>query len=151
MIEETWTVVSRAVYTVNERGYCQALKSYPGYAGRWAAKEAVFKVLGTGWSRGIQWTDVEVINEPGGEAAHSSLGQGMGDRDRTWNRRGPYLHLALSESRRELCPLLGLSQPGWAPSLIAGHSSTQPDDPPRQCRPVRGSPTDRVWIRVFPV
>ncbi|MFM8571253.1 MAG: holo-ACP synthase, partial [Pirellula sp.] len=32
------------------------------YAGRWAAKEAVLKVLGTGWARGILWTDVEVIN-----------------------------------------------------------------------------------------
>lgn len=30
-------------------------------AGRFAAKEAVLKALGTGWSGGIAWTDVEVI------------------------------------------------------------------------------------------
>ena len=36
------------------------------FAGRWAAKEAVVKVLGTGWSKGIHWTDLEVINEISG-------------------------------------------------------------------------------------
>ena len=35
-------------------------------AGRWAAKEAVLKALGTGWSRGISWRDIEVRNELGG-------------------------------------------------------------------------------------
>lgn len=30
-------------------------------AGRFAAKEAVLKALGTGWSGGIKWTDVEII------------------------------------------------------------------------------------------
>lgn len=29
-------------------------------AGRFAAKEAVLKALGTGWSQGITWTDVEI-------------------------------------------------------------------------------------------
>jgi holo-[acyl-carrier protein] synthase len=32
------------------------------YAGRWAAKEAILKVLGTGWAKGIQWTDVQIVN-----------------------------------------------------------------------------------------
>lgn len=35
-------------------------------AGRFAAKEAVLKALGTGWSDGIAWTDVEVLGEPSG-------------------------------------------------------------------------------------
>lgn len=29
-------------------------------AGRFAAKEAVLKAMGTGWSQGIAWTDVEI-------------------------------------------------------------------------------------------
>jgi len=29
-------------------------------AGRFAAKEAVLKALGTGWSQGISWTDIEI-------------------------------------------------------------------------------------------
>jgi holo-[acyl-carrier protein] synthase len=36
------------------------------FAGRWAAKEAVLKALGTGWRRGISWRDIEVRNAPGG-------------------------------------------------------------------------------------
>ncbi|MFW6335616.1 MAG: holo-ACP synthase [Phycisphaeraceae bacterium] len=30
---------------------------------RFAAKEAALKALGTGWARGIAWTDVEVIRD----------------------------------------------------------------------------------------
>src|SRR5579864_7254391 len=36
-------------------------------AGRFAAKEAVLKVLGTGWRGGIAWTDVEIRPEPSGQ------------------------------------------------------------------------------------
>lgn len=35
-------------------------------AGRFAMKEAVLKALGTGWSRGIAWTDVEVAPDNAG-------------------------------------------------------------------------------------
>lgn len=35
-------------------------------AGRFAAKEAILKVLGTGWSGGIAWTDAEIVREPSG-------------------------------------------------------------------------------------
>ena len=33
---------------------------------RFAAKEAVMKVLGTGWSAGVSWKDIEVTNDPAG-------------------------------------------------------------------------------------
>lgn len=36
-------------------------------AGRFAAKEAVMKALGTGWSSGISWRDVSVSILPSGE------------------------------------------------------------------------------------
>jgi holo-[acyl-carrier protein] synthase len=36
------------------------------FAGRWAAKEAVLKALGTGWRRGISWRDIEIRNNAGG-------------------------------------------------------------------------------------
>jgi holo-[acyl-carrier protein] synthase len=35
-------------------------------AARFAAKEAVFKALGTGWSDGVAWTDVEVTRDHSG-------------------------------------------------------------------------------------
>jgi len=55
------------VYTPHEIQYCQARKeSTQHFAGRWAAKEAVLKALGTGWVRGISWRDVEVRTETSG-------------------------------------------------------------------------------------
>lgn len=56
------------VYTPNEIEYCSGRKSaIQHFAGRWAAKEAILKSLGTGWAKGISWTDIEVINEMGGK------------------------------------------------------------------------------------
>jgi holo-[acyl-carrier protein] synthase len=37
------------------------------FAGRFAAKEAVIKALGTGWSQGIAWTDIEIRRLPSGK------------------------------------------------------------------------------------
>jgi len=57
----------RRVYTSTEIAYCtgKAL-SMQHFAARFAAKEAVFKALGTGWSRGIGWRDVEICNNKSG-------------------------------------------------------------------------------------
>lgn len=56
------------VYTAGEIDYCSGRKAgVQHYAGRWAAKEAVLKSLGTGWAHGIQWTEVEVVNQQGGK------------------------------------------------------------------------------------
>ena len=57
------------VYTPREIAYCSERRAARNqhFAGRWAAKEAVLKALGTGWSQGIQWVDVEVVNQPGGK------------------------------------------------------------------------------------
>jgi holo-[acyl-carrier protein] synthase len=67
MIERHGELFLRRVYTDREVMYCSARKAATQhYAGRWAAKEAVLKSLGTGWSGGIQWTDIEVRNEVGG-------------------------------------------------------------------------------------
>ena len=67
MIERHGELFINRVYTQNEILYCSTRKAATQhYAGRWAAKEAVLKALGTGWSQGIKWTDMEVKNEPGG-------------------------------------------------------------------------------------
>lgn len=58
----------KRVYTDREIRYSSDRKnSAEHFAGRWAAKEAVLKTLGTGWIAGIAWTDVEVVNEFGGK------------------------------------------------------------------------------------
>lgn len=57
------------VFTEGERRYAEANPSrrVEHLAGRFAAKEAVLKVLGTGWSGGIGWTDAEVVREASGK------------------------------------------------------------------------------------
>ena len=57
----------RRVYTAAEREYCEGFRNkYERYAGRFAAKEAAMKALGTGWRRGVRWVDFEVVREAGG-------------------------------------------------------------------------------------
>jgi holo-[acyl-carrier protein] synthase len=57
------------VYTPVEQRYCarNQKRYYEHLAGRFAAKEAVLKVLGTGWRGGIAWTDIEIISEASGQ------------------------------------------------------------------------------------
>jgi holo-[acyl-carrier protein] synthase len=57
----------RRVYTPDEVAYCEQFRNrYERYAGRFAVKEAAMKALGTGWSRGVRWVDVEVVRQRGG-------------------------------------------------------------------------------------
>jgi holo-[acyl-carrier protein] synthase len=56
------------VLTPAERAYCERMKNpVPHIAGRFAAKEAILKVLGTGWRGAIAWTDMEILNNPAGQ------------------------------------------------------------------------------------
>lgn len=67
MIERHGELFISRVYTDHEIAYCSTRKAATQhYAGRWAAKEAVLKALGTGWRRGISWRDVEVVSMPSG-------------------------------------------------------------------------------------
>src|SRR5919201_2731605 len=54
----------RRVYTDWERGYCR--DNVLHLAGRWAAKEAVSKVLGLG-VRGVGWREIEILRTPLGQ------------------------------------------------------------------------------------
>jgi holo-[acyl-carrier protein] synthase len=68
MIEEHGELFLNRVYTAGEIRYCQARKrSIEHFAGRWAAKEAILKCLGSGWRKGLSWTDIEIRNEPEGQ------------------------------------------------------------------------------------
>jgi holo-[acyl-carrier protein] synthase len=67
MIERHGELFIGRVYTPEEIKYCQSRKqATQHFTGRWAAKEAIMKALGTGWRRGISWRDIEIRNEPGG-------------------------------------------------------------------------------------
>ena len=54
------------IFTPGERAYCERrARAATHFAGRYAVKEAVMKVLGTGWARGVRWADIEVHRAPG--------------------------------------------------------------------------------------
>lgn len=56
------------VFTASEQAYAKANRNgIEKLAGRFAAKEAVLKLLGTGWRGKIAWTDIEVVNTSSGQ------------------------------------------------------------------------------------
>jgi holo-[acyl-carrier protein] synthase len=55
------------IYTPAEIAYVERkANKFERYAGRFAAKEAGMKAIGTGWRRGVRWQDFEVANQPSG-------------------------------------------------------------------------------------
>ena len=56
------------VFTKAEQAYAKSTKNeIEKLAGRFAAKEAILKLMGTGWRGKIAWTDIEVINNAMGQ------------------------------------------------------------------------------------
>ena len=56
------------VFTDGERAYCDSrgASAAQHYAARFAAKEAAFKALQTGWRDGLSWHDAEVVSTNAG-------------------------------------------------------------------------------------
>ncbi|MGQ9631131.1 MAG: holo-ACP synthase [bacterium] len=53
---------STRVFTAEEIRYCASKPNmYHHFAARFAAKEAVLKAFGMGWTAGIKWTDIEIV------------------------------------------------------------------------------------------
>ncbi len=97
MIERHGELFITRVYTDAEIEYCTARKAATQhYSGRWAAKEAVLKALGTGWRRGISWRDIEIRNDRKG-APTVNLRAGARDvMEKAGIRR---LHISISHCR----------------------------------------------------
>lgn len=56
------------VLTAGEQAYVAGkAKPIPHIAGRFAAKEAILKALGTGWRGQIAWTDIDIVNDANGQ------------------------------------------------------------------------------------
>jgi len=63
MIEKHGDYFTERVFTDWENSYFRSQKQFlESCTGRWCAKEAILKAIGTGWVRGIAWRDVEVRN-----------------------------------------------------------------------------------------
>lgn len=64
------------VFTPTEQADADRVKNrIEKLAGRFAAKEAVMKLIGTGWRDGIAWTDIEVVNNSLGQPIVSISGK----------------------------------------------------------------------------
>jgi holo-[acyl-carrier protein] synthase len=75
-IERRGQVFLRRIFTPKEIEYCERFKNkFERYAGRFAAKEAAMKALGTGWRHGIRWVDLEVVRERSGRPTISLAGE----------------------------------------------------------------------------
>jgi holo-[acyl-carrier protein] synthase len=67
-IERRGRPLLERLFTPSEIAYCEKHRHRAErFAGRFAAKEAAMKALGTGWSRGVRWVDIEVVREPSGK------------------------------------------------------------------------------------
>lgn len=56
------------VFSRNEIDYCEKkANKFEHYAARFAAKEAFFKALGTGWAEGTAFNEVEITNDEKGK------------------------------------------------------------------------------------
>ena len=63
------------VFTPVEIAYCDSKKNkYEHYAARFAAKEAFFKAIGTGWRNGTAFNEIEITNDANGKPLISFLG-----------------------------------------------------------------------------
>ena len=68
MVERHGERFLKRVFTDAERAYAKANRNeMEKLAGRFAAKEAILKLMGTGWRGKIAWTDIEVINNAVGQ------------------------------------------------------------------------------------
>lgn len=93
------------VFTERERAYCDSRGTAAAaqhYAARFAAKEAAFKALRTGWRDGLSWHHVEVASEEAGAPL-----------------------LLLSGRARELFDALGATHTHLSLSHTAGHAVAQ--------------------------
>lgn len=76
VIEKRGETFLRRIYTPGEIAYCERFKNkFERYAGRFAVKEAAMKALGTGWSHGVRWVDLEVIREKSGRPTLAIKGE----------------------------------------------------------------------------
>jgi holo-[acyl-carrier protein] synthase len=87
-----------------ERMYIKKWKSPAArIAARFAAKEACMKALGTGWSQGVRWKDIEVTNAPDGRPALSLQGEA---KKRFNSLQARAAHISITHSKNQATALV---------------------------------------------
>jgi holo-[acyl-carrier protein] synthase len=89
------------LFTATEVARCRASRSpRESFAARFAAKEAFFKALGTGWGRGGAWTEVEVVSAPSGAPSLRLYGEAAA---RAAERGVARVHLSITHTDDLAC------------------------------------------------
>lgn len=82
------------IFSFDEQAYCLHHRDAARhFAGRFAAKEAIVKALGTGFRDGIGWLDIEIVNDSQGKP----LAQLSSKLLETFD--SPRIHLSISHGR----------------------------------------------------
>jgi holo-[acyl-carrier protein] synthase len=85
------------VFTQTEINYCESkYRKEIHYAARFAAKEAFFKAMGTGWRDGMKWTDISVENDELGKPEIKLEGK---TRENFEKKRNKHIHLSISHTK----------------------------------------------------
>ncbi len=96
------------VFTQGEIDYCESkITKAQNYAGRFSAKEAFFKALGSGWSNGFAWTEVEVAKDEAGKPyiiTHGKVKKFMKQ------NKISKIHLSLSHIKETATAIVSLEQ-----------------------------------------
>ncbi len=87
----------RRIYAPDEQSYALKYRDpVPRLAARFAAKEACMKALGTGWSHGIRWRDIVVVNDGRGKPEMRLFGRA---RERLESISATAVHVTITHSR----------------------------------------------------
>ena len=109
LIERHGERFERRVFTPAEISYCRRKRhSFPHYSARFAAKEAAAKALGTGFGRGIRFTDIAIENE--GDAPRIVLRNRA--RESAYELGVSRLHVSLSHERSSAVAMVVLEAAG---------------------------------------
>jgi holo-[acyl-carrier protein] synthase len=102
----------RQVYTDREVQFCNGKRqTTEQFTALWAAKEAVFRALGTTWKRGMNWTDVEIIDNGAGPHAVVS---------------GPTRELMTSRGVNRIILTMAFCRSFATATAIAAHAASPP-------------------------
>jgi holo-[acyl-carrier protein] synthase len=86
----------KAAYSERELEYCEKNSNGERFAGRFAAKEAFFKAIGTGWTDPTQLQEVEILNNEKGKPGIILSGSTL----EVFNKIGAaVIHISISHSK----------------------------------------------------
>lgn len=75
---ETINGFKEKIFSAVEIEYCESKRNkYEHYAGRFAAKEAYFKAIGTGWRNGLAFNEIQIMNDTLGKPVIILSGKAM--------------------------------------------------------------------------